>query len=286
MVRAAELAPSDFAGLVLRAVGRETDLRSVRNLHTRLITVLDELIDPARRPVVVAAAAAAARREMFMTSGDAQRAWAELFARTATGPDDLDVVRALRSGTERVPGLAVDTRLRWALFAALVRAGAVGEADIEAELATDRTLTGAEFAAGARAALPTEQAKQWAWHRVVERDDLPNRTQDSIVGGAGNSEIGVGFVQPGQPELTTPYVQRYFEVVPELWRTRSPEIARNLITGLYPRLHASPAVLAMTDDLLAARDLAPPLRRLLSEERAETERLIRARARAGSWPTS
>jgi aminopeptidase N len=52
--------------------------------------------------------------------------------------------------------------------------GAVDGAAIDAALESDNTAKGGEFAAQARAALPTPEDKQAAWASLVEHDDLSN----------------------------------------------------------------------------------------------------------------
>jgi aminopeptidase N len=180
-----------------------------------------------------------------------------------------------------VPGLTIDTDLRWALFAALARNGTVGDAEIDAELDRDRTTAGEENAAGARAALPTAAAKAAAWAAVIDRTDLPNRTQDAIIGGRyGSSFIGLGFVQAGQRDLMVPYVERYFAMLGDVWRTRTLEIARTIVSGLYPKLIVGPETVAATDAYLASSsDVPAGLRRLLVEARDDVVRALAAQAR-------
>jgi aminopeptidase N len=113
---------------------------------------------------------------------------------------------------------------------------------------------------------------------VVERDDLPNRTQESIIGSRA-SGIGVGFTQPEQRDLLVPFVERYFAVLPQVWRTRTLEIARNIVSGLYPKLFVAPDTVAATDAFLAAPDVPPALRRLLIEARDDVVRALAAQAR-------
>ena len=53
-------------------------------------------------------------------------------------------------------------------------------AGIDAELTRDNSITGAEQAAGARAARPDPAAKAEAWRLAVEEDSIPNGTQGWI----------------------------------------------------------------------------------------------------------
>lgn len=148
--------------------------------------------------------------------------------------------------------------------------GAAGEADVEAELDRDRTATGEQEAATARAARPDPAAKVAAWTALLDGDTLSNRLVTSVA---------QGFWQRDQLELGRPYVDRYFDVLAEVWRTRTPEIAQQLTTLLYPTLLVEPATVERTDDYLAADGLPAGLRRLLSERRDEVSRALRARAR-------
>ena len=124
-----------------------------------------------------------------------------------------------------VPGLAVDTDLRWTLLQALVAVGAAGGREIEAELDRDPTASGQRRAATARALRPTAEAKAEAWRLATEDDELPNAINEAIIG---------GFHHPAQHELTAPYVEPYFAVIPDVWERRTSETAQNVVVGLFP----------------------------------------------------
>ena len=73
---------------------------------------------------------------------------------------------------------------------------------------------------------------------------------------------------------------RYFEVVPEVWRRRSSELAQNVVIGLFPTWTStiSQSTVDAADQFLAQPDLPSALRRLISEGRADVARALRARA--------
>jgi aminopeptidase N len=127
--------------------------------------------------------------------------------------------------------------------------------------------------------MPTAVAKAAAWASLVDRADLSNRTQEMVAGGGRRDRAGVGLTQRGQAELLTPYAERYWDVVADLWANRTMEIARTLVTQLYPRWDVRPYTLARTDAFLAATDRPPALRRLLTEARADVARALAARER-------
>jgi aminopeptidase N len=279
MVRAGEMPARSYLDLVISGVDTEGDVAVVLTLQSNVDTALMSYVDPDHRESTAEWVAASVREllEEADPGSGMQLTWARFFALMARTDDDVSFAAGLLDGSVEIPGLEIDTELRWALLTPQVRSGRAGDAEIDAELTRDRTTAGAEYAAGARAARPTAEAKAEAWASVIDRDDLPNRTQDAVIGGP-LTRIGTGFVQPGQPDLLEPYVSRYFEMLPSVWAGRTFEIARNIAAGLYPRWRIEPDTIARTDALLARSDLPPALRRLLVEARADVERAIRARA--------
>ena len=153
----------------------------------------------------------------------------------------------------------VDTDLRWRLLHALAAHGAAGAAEIDAELERDPTATGQRQAERARALVPTAEAKERAWQRAVYDDELPNAIQEAIIS---------GFSHPGQRSLLGPYVERYFEVVAEVWSRRTSERAQAVVVGLFPSWAVDKDTVDAADTWLADESHPPALRRLVSEGRA------------------
>ena len=115
-----------------------------------------------------------------------------------------------------LPGLSIDTDLRWRIVTALAAAG-----DIDAEArkrpsSTPRSsATRPPRARARRTSLGRAAAsavKEQAWTQVTEEDTLPNIVGRSII---------TGFVQPGQAELLKPFGARYFAAIPGMWERRS-----------------------------------------------------------------
>jgi aminopeptidase N len=86
-------------------------------------------------------------------------------------------------------------------------------------------------------------------------------------------------VQSNQLDLLAPYADRYFDLIVDVWNTRTTEIARTIASGLYPRDFVAADTLDRTDALLARDDVPTALRRLLSELRADVARALAAQAR-------
>ncbi|WP_369236654.1 aminopeptidase N [Streptomyces sp. R21] len=271
MTRDAELATRDYLSLVLSGIGKESDIGVVQSLHRQVKLAIELYADPNARETLLTrwTDATLAHLRSAAPASDHQLAWARAFAATARTPEQLDLLEGLLEGRETIEGLAVDTELRWAFVQRLAAVGRFDEAEIAAEYGRDKTAAGERHAATARAARPTEEAKAEAWASVVESDKLPNAVQESVIG---------GFVQTGQRELLAPYTDRFFEVVKDIWESRSHEIAQQIAVGLYPAVQVSEDTLAKTDAWLASAEPNAALRRLISESRSGVERALRAQA--------
>ncbi|EFL32169.1 aminopeptidase N [Streptomyces viridochromogenes DSM 40736] len=269
MTRDAELATRDYLSLVLSGIGKESDIGVVQSLHRQVKLAIDLYADPAAREALLArwTDATLAHLRAAAPGGDHQLAWARAFAATARTPEQLDVLDALLDGSQTIEGLVVDTELRWSFVQRLAAVGRFDEAEIAGEYERDRTAAGERHAATARAARPTPEAKAEAWASVVDSDKLPNAVQQAVIG---------GFVQTDQRELLAPYTDRYFEVVKDIWESRSHEMAQQIAVGLYPTIQVSQETLDKTDAWLSSAEPNAALRRLVSESRAGVERALRA----------
>ncbi|MFI6852888.1 aminopeptidase N [Streptomyces sp. NPDC050416] len=269
MTRDAELAARDYLSLVLSGIGKESDIGVVQSLHRQVKLAVDLYADPAAREALLArwTDATLAHLRAAAPGSDHQLAWARAFAATARTPEQLDLLDALLDGSKTIEGLVVDTELRWAFVQRLAAVGRFDETEIAGEYDRDRTAAGERHAATARAARPTPEAKAEAWASVVDSDKLPNAVQEAVIS---------GFVQTDQRELLAPYTDRYFEVVKDIWESRSHEMAQQIAVGLYPTVQVSQETLDKTDAWLASAEPNAALRRLVSESRAGVERALRA----------
>ncbi|MFD8227396.1 aminopeptidase N [Streptomyces massasporeus] len=269
MTRDAELAARDYLSLVLSGIGKESDIGVVQSLHRQVKLAIDLYADPAAREALLArwTDATLAHLRAAAPGSDHQLAWARAFAATARTPEQLDLLDALLDGSQTIEGLAVDTELRWAFVQRLAAVGRFDEAEIAGEYERDRTAAGERHATTARAARPTAEAKAEAWASVVDSDKLPNAVQEAVI---------AGFVQTDQREVLAPYAERYFEVVKDIWESRSHEMAQQIAVGLYPTVQVSQETLDRTDAWLTSAEPTAALRRLVSESRAGVERALRA----------
>lgn len=161
MTRDAELAARDYVALVLAGLPAEGDINLVTATLRQATTTLTFYADPAWAPTGWAELARTAKAALAAAEPGSgfQLAWARAYASAARSSEDLAILRGWLDGTDVPNGLTIDTELRWGLLAALVANGAAGPADVDAELARDRTASGEREAAYVHALVPTAENK-------------------------------------------------------------------------------------------------------------------------------
>ncbi|MEV4667172.1 aminopeptidase N [Microbacterium sp. LWO12-1.2] len=197
---------------------------------------------------------------------DAQLSWARAVA-GASAYDDLHSadLRGMLDGAAP-EGLTVDPDLRWQILTALVTTGHATGDDIEAEAAGDDTGSGRTAARRARASRPDPDVRRAAWDAAWDDLMLSNDHLDAEI---------AGFRAGGRRDLIEGFDTTYFERIGAAWSSRSIELARRLVIGLFPATDS----LTLVDTWLAANTAAPAaLRRIVIEQRDHLARELRVRA--------
>jgi aminopeptidase N len=269
MVRDAELAARRYVDIVLNNVGAETDIGVVFDLIGRIGAAIDTYGDPSNREPAWLKAAGAIRAllDSAEKGSDFQLAYARGFIGAATSAEDVAFVRGLLDDTTSIEGLTVDTELRWQIVTRLASLGAIDDRVIAAELERDPTDQGERYAAAARASLPNAEAKAEAWERALNDAELTLAMLRSLA---------LGFNRTTQETLLEPYAEKYFAELLGYWERRELDLGLAFAGGFYPKLHTR-AVVDATDGLLAG-EVPHPVRRILLEQKDETERVLRTRA--------
>ncbi len=268
--RDAEFPASRFVEIVLAHVGNESASTTLRTLLGQLLLSGASYVAPERRAATLERVADALWRLAVDAEpgSDRQFQFVKSFGQLAESDEQLDTVQGLFDGSLPLDGLDIDTDLGWELLIALAAGGRATAAQIDARLAEDRTASGNQSAAHARAALPTAADKEAAWVSVFDDANQPN----AIV-----RATGLGFTRAHDVALLEPYVERFFAALTPVWESRSYAIAEELIEGFYPAPLAHAALGDATRAWLDAHADAPAaLRRMISEHLAGVERALRA----------
>ncbi|MGC4109272.1 MAG: aminopeptidase N [Nocardioides sp.] len=272
MTRDAEMAAADYVELVLANVGSETDAFGTRTIPAYAAAAVHTYSAPDRRQDLRRTWESGLRELLHAAEpgSNAQLIFVRQYAAALVSDEGRAEVEGLLDGTVTVPGLDVDTDLRWNLLVGLAKIGAVGDARIEEELARDRTISGQENAAAARASLPDADAKAAAWHELVADPEVPNETHRSIAS---------TFMRFGQEELLAPYVEKYLEAADTVWEELGTHMASNLLEDAFPMPLASPDLVARLDQWLEESPATAAAKRLVREGRADVVRALAAQER-------
>jgi aminopeptidase N len=181
---------------------------------------------------------------------------------------DTEVLRRWRDG-QAPAGLTVDDDFRWRLVRALAEADVIGQEQIDAEADRDRSSQGALHALAATASRPDPTSKAAVWQRIVADEELSNWEAFSLA---------EHFFRPGQVDLTSEYVDRYFEDVPATVKFRPGMMAEQVALLAYPRFAVSRDTVSAAEARLTG-DLDSGVRRAIADRTDDMARLLRSRER-------
>ena len=197
-------------------------------------------------------------------------------------------------GSESIPGIDIDTDLRWLILGQLSEEGHADVALIQATMASDPSDIGRRRGTACLAARPTAAAKEEAWERVAEPNapmpaawkgatdgELSVASMSAILRGFYIGSVGVGglMAHGPDPELLRPYVQRYLDALPAMWAERTIDEAEAFTECLYPS-HL------VDDQVVAAIDFALESGELPGSRRADPARGPRQHAPCAARPRS
>jgi aminopeptidase N len=267
----AELRARDYIDMVVGGLRRETSSALAFGVLTTAEQALDLYADPAYPPVGWDRIAQLGL-EGAQTSepgSSLQLLWVRDFAVAARSPEYLAVLRSWYDETALPEGVKLDTDLRWQLLQGLVRGGAAGPAEIEAEAERDRSLSGDRQAWVTRALVPTVEGKAAAWRMVVEESEIPleNRIHS-----------GFFYGHPAHAALVPTHVADFLSIVDSVYTVQGRDVGRAFVMAAFPRGQVSEETLAAIDAWSAGEHPAA-VARGISEGRDQIARALRARTR-------
>jgi aminopeptidase N len=274
MVRDRQLKSTDYLALVREKVVLEPDLELVETTLGYAASAIAAYVPEPRRDAEAHTFFETAWRALQSApQGDAQIIWARALINVATLPEDLALVARLADGELTVPGLTVDQQMRWDIAAKFIARGMEGaEARLAAERERDPSDRGQRAALRAETSRPIPEAKAEAWERF-HGDGYGSL---HLTGAAMS-----GFNWSFQRALLEPYVEAFFERVPEIFEHRTREFASVYFRNLFPSYRVEQPVLDRSERLLAeVGERLPVLARMIREANDDLARAIAVRAYA------
>ena len=277
MTRDAELPAHAFVAAVAAQAPREGDASLLERILALAVGVAERFSADDRRAQTLSVLAHAAATQL--TLGGASLVWLRCLASVAGEDAHLSMLQRLLDAELEFDGLDVDVDLRWLLLARLATAGRAGAAEIAAALEQDPTDAGQRRAIACLSARPIALAKTQTWAAAIESTSLSRARLAAATGGFNAGLFPAGGFQAGgrdQLALTQPFVERYLDELPKVWKERDYEVARAFTEGLFPREPADEVTISAVERLIDS-DVELNCRRILMEGRDSLARAQAAR---------
>ncbi|MGI8434248.1 MAG: aminopeptidase N [Nocardioidaceae bacterium] len=258
----ATLSPDDYLDVVEQALPGENDigLEAVLSLAVGQVGAYFPRADQRLRLAGVARTALHGAHP----SSNRQLIAARLLIKTSS---DLDELSRWVDGAPP-EGLEVDDDLRWRVLRAMCSAGHAGVDDIRAQKRLDTSSQGAVHALECSAAIPDASVKADVWDRILSDTSLSNFELYALAD---------FFFRPGQSELTSPYVARYFDDVASATSKRSEFLAEQLAYLAYPRFAVERETVERAVTCMAQQELPAGPRRAISDQTDDLRRVVTSR---------
>ncbi|EPH07035.1 aminopeptidase N [Propionibacterium sp. oral taxon 192 str. F0372] len=205
---------------------------------------------------------------------DRQLAIADAMIRAIDSPAGAELIEGWLAGEEVPPGLPIDADRRWAIITTLARLGRIGTPEIDAEARQDNTISGAQFAAGARSALADPITKAQAWSAATADPEIANAMHIAVAQHLWNY---------GQEDILAGYQDAYLKLCEEIatssgsWASRGHIARQTALNHLWPSVLADREWIAKLDAWMATNELPAQVRQVLVQNRDNQLRAIAVR---------
>jgi aminopeptidase N len=267
-VREAQMPPSTYIDLVVRALPNETDLDLTQNLLGRMRSAyISYLSDSQRSSVAERMEQLLLDRMKHAQTVDLRIVYFRAFTGAVSGPASLTELRDLLSGKDTIDGVPLKQRDRWSMITTLVRQGDASLVDPESQ--RDKTDDGRKSAFAARAAIATVENKRRYFDDYIHSKDVP---EDWVTASLGD------FNSWNQSPLTLPYLKPALEALPQMKRERKIFFVNGWLSSFVGN-QKSPEALKIVNAFLESPALDPDLRLKVVEVKDELERTVKIRSK-------
>ncbi|GAB3484912.1 M1 family aminopeptidase [Flexivirga lutea] len=178
------------------------------------------------------------------------------------------------SDTDRPAAAAGDQDFGWLAVHRQAVLGLVDDAAIEQAATSDESLSGHLSRLGARAALPTEEAKAWAWDQLYGETHLSNYEGLAIA-----RSFFAGYAETRVTEILRPYVDRFFTELPAVPAKYGDMAAEKFVVAAFPHRATEPAVADRARAATASSENSAGVRRALTDALDRLDRALVAHER-------
>ena len=276
MVRDQQFRSTDYLALVRDKIEAEQELELIENALGNVQAAVARFVPESRRVDEAEAFFNVAWERLFVAPDKDRRiVWARAAIAAAKRPESIARLLDLVDRGTGIEGFDLDQDMRWSLVTKQIAHGLPdGSAQLEVEAERDPSDRGRRAAARARSSAPDAGVKAEEWERFTS-----DRESSLQMIAAGMS----GFVLPHQRELLAPYVERFFDEVRDVFRSRDKDFAQAYFGALFPHSRPEDAVIERAEALLASLgDDEAVLRRITLEALDDLRRARACRAFAAS----
>ncbi|AMN73772.1 aminopeptidase N [Corynebacterium pseudotuberculosis] len=276
MTRDGKMRARDFVTLVARGAQFETEIAVLERILSQAAKAVRSYVDTAWADNTGHAMLANALLEGAYNAqpgSDAQLAFVQALAKIRITKDAATEFAAIVSGDSSLPGLTVDSDLRWWALTALIAHGDITGVAVRESVEKLRSMdhsSASELAAlRAYAAQPNAKAKEEVFAEVT---DTKNTLSNLFL---RHKLEGLTFAGSG-PYLTQ-FNSAIFALAEKIWAEMSSEVALATLSGIYPHWDVSAQGIENAREFLSKQSLPAGVRRVISEGMSEQERALQLR---------
>ncbi len=272
MVRNQELSSLDYIRIATEKVKIENDLELIQVIIEQLGAAVSRYVpeevklSEARNLFTLAKSQLAAAQ-----NSDERILWGRAMFGFAIADDDISESLDIINGKASIKEFTPDQDMRWGVITSAIAAGFENAQSLVAEeLANDPTDRGERAALRANTSVPNKETKDQAWDKFTSGSGYGSLHQTA----AAMS----GFLWWKQADLLTPYVERFFSEVTQVFETEENHFAQSYFGSLFPGYLVDYDLLEKSNRLLEKTPSDNQLlRRMLLEANDNLSRAIKCR---------
>ena len=272
MVRNQELSSLDYIRIATEKVKIENDLELIQVIIEQLGAAVSRYVPEEVKLSEARNLFTLAKSQLAVAKNSDERIlWGRAMFGFAIADDDISESLDIINGKASIKEFTPDQDMRWGVITSAIAAGFENAQSLVAEeLANDPTDRGERAALRANTSVPNKETKDQAWDKFTSGSGYGSLHQTA----AAMS----GFLWWKQVDLLTPYVERFFSEVTQVFETEENHFAQSYFGSLFPGYLVDYDLLEKSNRLL---EKTPPdnqlLRRMLLEANDNLSRAIKCR---------